>query len=151
MVETRDPTPADIDALAANLRQQDRDELDAAGYTDHHAVIAHSVARSDWALTALIDGQAACIFGVAPMGGLLDPRGVPWMLGTPLVPANRRALARLAPGYIRKMLQAYPHLINHVHARNTVAIGWLRRVGFTFGTPHAIGAEQFIPFEMRRV
>ena len=53
MVETRPPTPADINALAANLRQQDRDELDAAGYTDHHAVIAHSVARSDWALTAL--------------------------------------------------------------------------------------------------
>lgn len=150
-VDVRAPIGADCVELAAGLRQQDVDELNAAGYSDHLKVIRVSVARSDWARTALVDGKVACIFGVAPMGGLLDPRGVPWMLGTDLVPQNRRALARLAPGYIRSMLQTYPHLLNTVHARNTLAVRWLARAGFTLHAPHDHNGEPFQLFEMRHV
>lgn len=148
-VDVRPVISADITALAANLRDQDRAELNAAGHPDHLQIIAASVSRSDWARTATVDGQVACIFGVAPLGGLLDPRGVPWMLGTDLVPQNRRALARLAPGYIRSMLQTYPHLLNTVHARNTLAVRWLARAGFTLHAPHDVGSEQFHLFEMK--
>lgn len=150
-VDVRPVEPGDVAALAANLRQQDRDELDAAGHPDHLHAIRISAAMSDWARTALVDGKVACIFGVAPMGGLLDPRGVPWMLGTDLVPQNRRALARLAPGYIRSMLQTYPHLLNTVHARNTLAVRWLARAGFTLHAPHDHNGEPFQLFEMRHV
>ena len=150
-VETRAPTLADVDELAANLRQQDIDELNAAGHRDHRAVIADGVQKSDWSLTALVDGRVACIFGVAPLASLLDPRGVPWMLGTDLVPQNRRALARLAPGYIRAMLQDYPHLVNVVHSRNTVAVAWLKRIGFVLHAPHDRNGEPFQLFEMRNV
>ena len=152
MVETVPPTEAHVDDLAANLRQQDVDELNAAGHTDHRAVIAEGVARSDWSVTALVDGQLACIFGLARMGSLLAPVGVPWMLGTDLVPRNRRALARLAPHYIRVMLQDYPRLVNTVHARTTVAVAWLKHVGFTLhpATPTGVGGEMFHLFEMRR-
>ena len=149
-VETRPPTAADIDELAANLRQQDRDELDAAGHRDHRAVIADGVARSDWCLTALIDGRVACIFGVASMATLLDPRGIPWMLGTDLVPVHRRAFVRLAPHYIRRMLQDYPHLVNVVHARNTLAVRWLQRAGFALRPAHLHNGEPFHVFEMTR-
>ena len=151
VAETRAPTPADIDELAANLRRQDRVELNAAGHTDHRAVIAEGVARSAWSLTALIDDRVACIFGVAPIGSMLDPRGVPWMLGTDLVPKNRRALARLAPGYIRLMLRDYPHLLNIVHAHNTVAVGWLKRIGFALHPAHDQNGQPFHLFEMRNV
>jgi hypothetical protein len=145
------PTPAHVEELAANLRQQDRDELDAGGHRDHQRTIADSVAMSDWSLTALVEGRVACIFGVAPHGSLLDPRGIPWMLGTELVTQNRRALARLAPVYIRVMLQAYPRLVNVVHARNTVAVRWLKRSGFVLGPAFARNGETFHPFEMRHV
>lgn len=149
-VEVRPVAPGDVEALAAGLRQQDRAELDAAGHTDHLQTIRASVQMSDWARTATVDGEVACIFGVAPMGGLLDARGVPWMLGTDLVPQNRRALARLAPQYIRSMLQMYPHLLNTVHARNTLAVRWLARAGFTLHAPHDYNGEPFQRFEMRQ-
>ena len=150
-VDVRPVAPGDCEALAAGLRQQDRDELDAAGHTDHLRTIAASVSMSDWSYTVTINGAVACIFGIAPAGGLLDPRGVPWMLGTDLVPQNRRALARLAPRYISLMLQAYPHLLNTVHARNTVAVRWLARAGFTLHEPHDHNGEPFQLFEMRYV
>jgi hypothetical protein len=150
-VEVRPVLPADIPELAANLREQDRAELDAAGHIDHLRTIRVSVEMSDWSRTATVEGRVACIFGVAPMGGLLDPRGVPWMLGTDLVPQNRRALARLAPQYIRAMLQTYPHLLNTVHARNTLAVRWLQRAEFTLAPAHGVNGEPFHLFEMRHV
>jgi hypothetical protein len=148
-VDVRSVRPSDCEALATNLRQQDRAELDAAGHPDHLGTIRASVAMSDWARTAVMGDQVVCIFGVAPMGGLLDARGVPWMLGTDLVPQNRRALARLAPQYIRAMLQTYPHLLNTVHARNTLAVRWLQRAGFTLAPAHDVNGEPFHLFEMR--
>jgi len=146
------PTPAHVEELAANLRQQDRDELDAGGHTDHERAIRESVKASDWTNTILIDGRVAAIFGVARFGTMLDPRGIPWALGTDLVPQNRRALARLARVYIRAMLRDYPHLVNAVHARNTVAVRWLKRSGFVFGPAHTLpNGETFHTFEMRHV
>jgi hypothetical protein len=152
-VETRPPTEGDIDALVAGMRRQDVAEVQAAGHTDLRAAVADGVRRSHWCLTAAIGGEVVCIFGVAPLGSLLDNRGVPWMLGTDLVPRNRRALARLAPGYIRRMLQTYPHLVNVVHARNTVAVGWLKRVGFHLhpAQPRGPHGEPFHVFEVRGV
>lgn len=148
-VEARPVQPGDAEALAAGLREQDRAELDAAGHPDHLQTIRASVSMSDWCRTATVGGEVACIFGVAPMGGLLDPRGAPWMLGTDLVPQNRRALARRTPGYIRAMLQMYPHLLNTVHARNTLAVRWLARAGFTLHAPHDHNGEPFQLFEMK--
>lgn len=152
LVETRRPTAADVSELVANLRDQDVDELRAAGYEDFGAIITESLARSDWSVTATVDGRLACIFGVSAAGTLLSAYGVPWMLGTSLVATNRRALARLAPRYIHEMLQAYPTLRNLVHADNTVALGWLRHVGFTIGpvVPHPNTGAPFHVFELNR-
>lgn len=146
------PTAADVTELVANLRDQDVDELRAAGYEDFASIITESLARSDWAVTATVDGRLACIFGVSAAGTLLSAYGVPWMLGTSLVATNRRALARLAPRYIHEMLQAYPTLRNLVHADNTVALGWLRHVGFTIGpvVPHPNTGAPFHVFELNR-
>lgn len=151
MLEFRKPLPADTTELATNLRTQDRDELLAAGHEDFAAIIAESVARSAWAVTARVDGRLAAIFGVSVAGTLLAPYGVPWMLGTDEVTRSRRALIQHAPRYISEMLRAYPTLRNLVHARNTVALGWLRRVGFTIGpaVPHPATGEPFHVFEMR--
>lgn len=149
-VEVRPVQPGDVEALAAGLREQDQAELDAAGHPDHLKTIQTAVAMSDWARTATVAGEVACIFGIAPLGTVLDPRGVPWMLGTDLVPQNRRALARLAPQYISAMLQAYPHLLNTVHARNTLAVRWLQRAGFELAPAHDVNGEPFHLFEMHR-
>ena len=141
-VDYRPPTDGDITDLAANLRQQDVAELEALGFTDMLHVVRHCVLLSEWCLSARVGGDLTCIFGVSP-------EGAPWMLGTDLVKAHRRNLAREAPRYIRKMLKGHPRLINRVHAANTVAVAWLRGVGFTLhpATPEPNG-EMFHTFEM---
>lgn len=138
----------DAALLAANLRACDREELQAVGYWDALAPIADSVRTSALCWTALADGELACIIGVAP----LDERtGAPWMLGTPLLDAHARVLVRKTPEYIARMLGAFPHLLNFVHAENTTSVRWLRRLGFTLhaATPYGARGEMFHQFEMR--
>jgi hypothetical protein len=151
-VETRAPTPADLEHLAAHLRAQDRAELDAAGWADHLQALEQSVERSRWSQVALIDGEIACVFGCAEYGSLLAPVGVPWLLGTDVLPRYRRVLQRWARRYIEAMLQEYPRLFNAVHADNTVAVHWLRRLGFTLhpATPAPPHGAPFHVFEMSR-
>jgi len=152
-VEFRGVTSDDIEHLAAHMRDQDVAEMHACGHHDLTQVLRSGVARSVWSRTATVDGEVAAIFGVAPLLTLMDPRGVPWMLGTELVPRNRGALARHAGPYIHHMLRTFPHLVNLVHARNTVAVRWLTRVGFTLRDPqpHGPEGEMFHLFEMRHV
>ena len=152
-VEFRAPTPADITWLAEHMRAQDVAEVHAGGQRDLAHVVRAGVARSVWARAALVDGEVAAIFGVAPLLTVLDPRGVPWMLGTDLVPRNRRTLALHSAPYIHQMLRTFPHLVNLVHAKNTVAVRWLTRVGFTLRDPqpHGPHGEMFHLFEMHHV
>lgn len=149
-VEIRPVAPGDADHVAAHMRAADVAEVRAAGH-DPATAVRESIARSAMAWTAVVRDQPAAIFGVAPLGTVLDPRGAPWLLGTDDVPRSRRALAALTPRYIHEMLGAFPHLINLVHARNTVAVGWLLHVGFRLGTTveHPATGEPFTVFEMR--
>jgi hypothetical protein len=143
------PTDAAVDELIANMREQDVAEVYAAGHSDLRKVVEEGVRISRWSLAARIDGELACIFGLAVRGSALTPLGVPWLLGTPLVPKHRRVLARLAPRYIQGMLQTAPRLLNTVHARNTVAVQWLKRMGFRLHEPFAAPTgEMFHLFEM---
>ena len=99
-------------------------------------------------------GAVRCVFPHAPVcpvtiNGGMAMRAWYDILGTDLVKRHRRNLAREAPHYIRLMLKDHPRLINRVHAANTVAVAWLRRVGFTLhpATPEPNG-EMFHTFEM---
>jgi hypothetical protein len=147
------PNADDIDELVAHMRQQDVDEVLATGQTDLRAAVADGVNTSALVWTARIDGEVAAIFGVAPFGqSLMAPTGIPWMLGTDLVPRHRRILVRHTAAYIQRMLALYPRLTNAVHAKNTVAVRWLQRAGFTLGEPFPAEptGEMFHPFEMVR-
>lgn len=151
-LETRAPTPEDLDALAGRLRAQDQAELVAAGWDDFRTALEESVRRSRWTQVALVDGEVAAVFGCAEYGSLLAPIGVPWFLGTDAVTRHRRVLQHWAPRYIEAMLQDYPRLFNAVHADNTVAVRWLRRLGFTLhpATPAPPTGAPFHVFEMSR-
>ena len=151
-VTDRNPTVDDILHVATHMRAADVAECMALGERDLVDVLTDGVRRSVWSRTVLIDGIPACILGVAPHGALLTATtGVPWMLGTDLVPRNRRALIRTAPLYIDDMLRTFSHLLNYVHADNTLAVRWLRRVGFTLhdAQPVGVNGAMFHRFEMR--
>ncbi len=152
LLEVGAPQPGDAQELVDNLRDQDVAECHAAGVTDIVAAVEDGIRRSQLVWTARVDGEIACVFGVAPLGTVLDPRGVAWLLGTPLVARHRRILARQAPVYISRMLEVFPYLMNQVHAKNTVATSWLRKMGFILQPPHPIPphGEMFHLFEMKR-
>lgn len=150
MVDYVQPTQSHVDDLVAHLRAADRAELLACGFPDPRRAIEASLACSTHMLAAVAEGRCVAILGVTPLS-LLEGRGSPWMLGTDLVVTHRRALMADSPAYIRAMLQAYPHLVNYVHADNAVAVRWLRRVGFTLHAPEPYGTrgELFHRFEMK--
>lgn len=102
--------------------------------------------RSDWALTGLIDGEPVCMFGVAPVS-ILNGEGAPWMLGTEQLEQAQVAFLRACRGVVADMERTYPRLMNVVDARNTVAIRWLRWLGFRFDeSQYQIGGHAFKVF-----
>lgn len=142
----------DAELLAAELRDQDRKELDAAGHRDHLAAVRESVQHSKWSLSAFDDTGIICIGGLAERGSVLTPVGVPWLLGTDRLLKHRRVLGRAAREYTAAMLRDYPRLFNAVHTHNEVSKKWLARIGFTLHAPvpHPVTGELFHPFEMSR-
>lgn len=131
-VEVRPVQAVDIDHLGARMREADRVEMRLLGHNDMRQVVAESMEASE--LTAAVDvqGELACLLGLARAGTHLAPIGVPWMLGTPVLARNARSLMRVSPPYIAAMLARYDTLQNVVHAGNTVSIRWLRHLGATF-------------------
>lgn len=141
-VEFYHPEVWEASELAANLRDQDREEIRALGVADPVASIEWGIRNSSTCWAARAEGKIGCIFGAA--------NGVVWMLGTPLVVKYRRNLAAQAPGYIKQMLQTHGRLYNVVHAKNTNAVRWLKRAGFTLqeASPFGPHGEMFHFFEM---
>jgi len=149
-VVIRAPRIGDPAALAPRLRAQDVAELNASGHVDLQHVLQFSLHISRMKAAAEIDGELVALFGVSSLS-LLGGMGAPWFLGSDAVVRHARVLQRMAPGYISEMLQAYPHLINRVHAENTISVRWLKRLGFTVH-PARLNAHGhlFHDFEMKR-
>lgn len=139
-----------IAALVADMRQADIDEVTAATGGDLGQIVRDSVAASVGPRTALIDGEVACIFGVAPLAGLLGDVGAPWMLGTTVLDRHPGALMRRCRGYVAEMAARYPRLVNFVDVRNTRSVRWLKRLGFVFhpAAPYGAAGLPFHRFEM---
>lgn len=146
----RPTQPGDTDTLFENLRSADLAECLAYGDRDIRESLRGSAARSMLCWTAFVDGEMAAIIGCAPIS-VLSGIGSPWMLGTPVLDRHSRILVRRTPEYIARMLRAFPHLVNFVHAKNTTSVRWLRRLGFTLhdAVPYGARGELFLPFEMK--
>lgn len=146
----RDTALQDVVHLAHNLRPSDLREAQAYGHPDLVVALSSSAARSVLCWSAFVDGELACVIGVAPIS-MLNGQGSPWMMGTPVLDRHHRILVRRTPEYITRMLTAFPHLMNFVHAENTTSVRWLRRLGFTLHDPVPYGAqgELFHPFELK--
>lgn len=150
MIEIRDVRPGDAEDLLAHIRPWDLVEIEAlVGPGQAANALAESIGRSVQVWTAESDGRVAWIFGVAPLN-LMGDEGLPWMVGTDLVKRERRALTRVTPTYIARMLAVFPRLMNIVDVRNVTSIAWLRRAGFKVHPPVPVGpaAAPFHPFTM---
>lgn len=136
--------------LAENMREADRQEVWAtAHYTPKQAALFSLEASRD-AKVGLADGRVVCMFGVGP-AAIISTTGIPWLLTTDLVEKHARAFLRRNKRVVKGMGGSYSLLRNYVDERNTMAVRWLRWLGFEILPAEPFGVEglPFHPFEMR--
>jgi len=151
MISVRPLTIADIEPIAANARQADRDEIEeGCGQTITSALtigLRSSVASS---VIAWNDTPLAAFGDVSysPGAGI----GVPWLVSTNAIERHPRAFLRICQPLVAQMMERHQTLINYVDARNTAAIRWLEWLGFSMGSPTPYGPNQllFRQFQMTR-
>lgn len=148
----RAPHMRDLCEVAARMRQADRDELAACDHFDAQAAVMHSAHNSERCWAVLEGDHVLCVFGVCPLPGHPGV-GTPWMLGTTALGTRHRRKLIDAPAlYISRMLDAFPRLVNYVHAENTASVRWLQRLGFALDpvAPFGPNGAPFHRFEMTR-
>lgn len=144
------PTTSDhAHAVGAAARQADRAELWASDRMTPRRAIELGAMVCPETLTALFDGEPACVFGVNP-GGLLSQGARPWMVSTPLLEQHPMAFLRRSRRVVAGWASRYTTLANHVDARNTLAVAWLAWLGFEIAEPEPYGVDglPFHPFAM---
>lgn len=147
--------PATIDHIAhiaANVRHADRLEF-AANFRTAAQVMESGLKMSEVAWTGFVDDDPVCMFGVAPVGGVLPDYGRPWMVGTSKLDEHAIIFLRRCRSQVIEMWRRYPVLSNYVAASNTRTIEWLKWLGFTVSDttiPVGIRGVPFHHFELRR-
>lgn len=122
-------TEADARELAPLLRAADRAEVLALG-VDPVDGLLESLRSSQEAFTArAADGRIICMAGVCP-ASLTGPTGVPWLLGSDLVPVYRRAFMIETRAMIGHWLTLFPVLRNRIPADYEQTVRWARWLGF---------------------
>ena len=135
----RAPTAEDVEYLADNLRQQDRDEVLAwSGRSNIAAILHESITMSPLCVAVEKYGRLLCIGGAARRS-LLSSVGTPWMLGTDELSNEGRLFVAHGRRCINELLTVFDGLENYVDARNLKSIVWLRRMGFAVHDPLPYG------------
>lgn len=146
MIEYARANFIDVLTVATNIREQDRREIELITGKPAKSSVMDSWGRSKRTWAARVDGRTVAIFGIGEHNG----KGIPWLLGTDDMVKHQRALLVDAQSVVDDMQAAYPTLFNWTHAENTVAIRWLKRLGFKFAPPVQHNNATFLPFYRHR-
>ncbi len=142
MIEERKSTPADMIALAQNMRQADIDEAYALDRSTPAEAIASCVLLTDFSKTAVGDeGEVLAMWGVASetRSALV---GVPWMLSSnALTRKHVLEFGRRSADNAKILKQRYTALYNFVDARHALAIRWLGWMGFEMQPAQPLGID----------
>lgn len=139
----------DIYKLAAKLRQEDREEVEALG-VDVRLGLRRSFRHAILRKTYFIDGELAAMSGLC--GAMLGDIGEPYFLTGPAVERIPVAVVRQARESVREML-SHKRLLEGYVAANYVRAGrMLEMIGFTLGAPQPLGpkATPFRRYSMMR-
>jgi hypothetical protein len=133
------------------VREADRRELWSGWRSTPVDSLRHGLERSSHCLTALVNFQPVCMFGVVPES-LLGASGVIWLIGTDEMEMRRVGFLRRCRSHLHRLQQTYSRLHNYVAAENVHAVDWLRWLGFTIqpAGPFGYDREPFHHFEWVR-
>lgn len=134
--------------LGPRLRQSDKNEVWASGRHGPVSALSISVAVSEVAWTALINGRPEIMWGAAryPQG---DRMGIVWLLSSEEMYRIPGRFLQESEVYVAKMHETFDTLFNYVHAANVKSQQWLLNLGFgkvEISENHNGNGETFILF-----
>lgn len=133
-------TAAHVQELARTMREPDVAEVEACGLTPLE-MLEQSVANSAESFTCLVDGQVACMFGVAATTVPAARYSIAWILtGAPFA-RHARKLIRLYRGVVKSLLETRAGLMNYIDCRYEAAIRVAEMAGFRRGSPVPYGPK----------
>ena len=142
----RPSTIKDCLELAPNMRLQDVDEVKASHGWEPLKALEESFRLSQECNSIIHkDGSVVGMFGVSDQGVY----AMPWLLGADKMLETRHEFVPPAKAWVNEMSVQHPLLFNFVHEKNTIAIKWLKSLGFEFirnFKEYGLGKEPFIQF-----
>ena len=143
----RKSTPNDIVEVAANMRQEDIEEIYAYSGSNPKSSLIYCYFASKPCMTMLgRKGNIMGMYGVIPIRKNL---GKIWMLGHRTMTSDYkdvRAFLRNSPIELDKFKMNYPILFNYVDARNRTHVKWIKYMGFSIIKEHATFGYEGRPF-----
>lgn len=100
--------------------------------------LVEGVKISDFSSVVVINGRPCAVIGLTVIS-YLTGTGVPWMLATYDAVENRRLFVRHSSAGLAEMMTTCPNLVNYVHEDNTIAIRWLKWMGFSIEQSKPMG------------
>ena len=143
MPHVRIATAGDIQAVAADMRTLDKEEVWASsGFTPEEALrFSLDASRITWCLED--DLGPVALFGVGHIEGAI---GSPWYLANNRHDLHRAYFARRTHDVLYVMHQYYPQLHQIVDARHYDSIRWLLWAGFEIRGVLAAHGHERRPF-----
>jgi len=135
--------PDDAALIAANLKADDRQELEAIHGENVGSLIPLALQWAHKTLAWGPEGAPKALFGVA--GDPAEGVGYIWALSTPDILTDWRRVHRATPAILDHLGEGFSLLANIKDARHRHHIRWLRSLGFTFIATHTVG-PQGLPF-----
>lgn len=141
---------AHVRELSKCLREEDAAEITCFD-KEPHKMLWRGFKNSILKRTAIVDGKVAAMWGV---GGVpMTETGTPWLMTS--YACERISPLRFVRIYqeeVKRMLQAFPCLVNFVSANYTKSVRLLENVGFVLEEPVPLGPHNtlFRKFTMKR-
>lgn len=126
--------------LAANMRSADVAEVWASTHLSPAEALSRAMRYTKRPMVGVADDTVLCGFGVGSRSPF-SVVGVPWMLSAHAIEDHAVAFLRGSIGVVESWRRAFPVLENYVDARNTLAIRWLRWLGFVLDAPKPYGPD----------
>ncbi|WP_319780303.1 hypothetical protein [Maridesulfovibrio sp.] len=124
------PTFEDVDFLAANIRESDRQDLEGL----HAGKSLRDIILTDVEYSRLVyglyrDGRIQGIFGIIPIAQGI---GSPWVVGSAEVDEAPLAHARASRRLLDMLQRTFPVIETWICARNSKSVSWHKWCGFEF-------------------
>lgn len=115
-VSIRPATQDDVVRLTAELRPEDRDEIEMAGFADAAEAVRESFDASLVCFSLSAGDDLLCLFGVTRPQESPDGIGIVWELGTHAIRRHPMAFVRCCRDAVRMLMDQVPQIDVFVNA-----------------------------------